>query len=177
MPQKLFLDKELCDVKIFCQDKVFECHKLILSLQSEVFKRMLANNNMAESTSGQIEATETSVSTLEDLLYFMYNDNLDEDKINADLLIAADYYIVSGLVNLCVSHLTSNLRDQNATEIMIAAYLTNQKELFGMACRYVHKQRLDHVQIMETGAWEKMKKKDPNLALEMMTEVMFHNKL
>ena len=169
--RKLFLDKEFCDVKIFCEDKILDCHKVVLSLQSEVFERMLANNNMAESTSGEIKATVTSAITLEALLYFLYNDNVDENKITGDLLIAANYYMVSGLVSLCVSHFTSNLTDKNAADVMVAAYKTNQKELFGLACGFV--QRLK-VPILETEAWEKMKKKDPNLACEMMAEAMFN---
>ena len=88
---------------------------------------MLANNNMAESTSGEIKATETRAVALEALLYFLYNENLDETKITFDLLVAADYYIVPDLVNLCVSHFTSNLTDKNAAEVMVAAYKTNQK--------------------------------------------------
>ena len=101
LTQKLFLDKKFSDVKIFCEDKTFECHKAVLCLQSEVFERMLANNSMAESISGEIKATETSAITLEALLYFLYNENLDGSKITGDLLIAADYYMVHPLVNFC----------------------------------------------------------------------------
>ena len=55
---------------------------------------------------------------------------------------------------------------------MVSAYKTNQKDLFHLACKFVRK-----YPIMETEALEKMKEKEPNLALEMMTEAMFHIKL
>ena len=168
--EKLFLDKELCDVKILCENRIFECHKIVLCLQSEVFKRMLAENNMTESKSGEISITET---TFEALLYFIYHSNFDESKINADLLTAVDFYNISGLVELCVSYLTANLSDKNVTADMISAYMINQKELFNLASRYVNNRKLEG-QTLEKEALESLKKKDPKLALEIMTEALFN---
>ena len=82
--------------------------------------------------------------------------------------------MVHHLVNFCVNYFTENLTDKNAIEVMISAYKTNQKELFHLACKFV---RRYEVPMVETEAWEKMKEKEPNLALEMMTEAMFHIKL
>ena len=56
---KLYLEGEFSDVKIHCDEKVFNCHKIILSGQSEVFKKMLSGNNI-EATSGKIEITDVS---------------------------------------------------------------------------------------------------------------------
>ena len=53
--EKLYLNDEISDVKIFCQDKIFNCHKLILACQSKVFKTMLLDSNMAESISGEVK--------------------------------------------------------------------------------------------------------------------------
>ena len=39
--QESFLNHEFSDVKITCESKVFDCHKVILSCQSDVFKGML----------------------------------------------------------------------------------------------------------------------------------------
>ena len=36
--RELYLNKELSDVKVICNEKVFECHKIVLSSQSDVFK-------------------------------------------------------------------------------------------------------------------------------------------
>merc|ERR1711981_788376 len=98
---------------------------------------------MTESTSGVIKDKKTSANTMEALLYFMYNENLDENKITGDLLIAADYYNVSDLVSFCVNYLTENLTDKNAIEVMVSTYLTNQRESYQSACRYVHRRRLE----------------------------------
>ena len=119
--QELYLDKQLCDVKIFCQDKIFYCHKLILSLRSEVFKRMLTGNNMIEATRGEINATKASAVTMEALLYFMYNYSMDEHEITVDLLVAADYYMVPDLVNQCMIHFASNLTEPVITNYWLVA--------------------------------------------------------
>ena len=42
---KLYSEGEFSDVKIFCDGKVFNCHKIILCRQSEVFERMLVKND------------------------------------------------------------------------------------------------------------------------------------
>ena len=106
----------------------------------------------------------------------MYNDNLDETKVTGDLLIAADYYNVSELVNFCVIQLSINLTEINAAEIMVSSYFTNQKELFCLACKFVSKQKLDG-KFLKKEALEKMKEKDPNLAWKMVTEALFNIKL
>ena len=176
--QHWLTDKKLkkgSDVKIFCEDKTYECHKIILSLQSEVFERML-DSNMAESKSGEIKIKGTSATTLEAILNFLYNENLDKNEITGDLLIAADFYMIQDLVTLCLQHLKANLTDQNATEVMISAYKTNQKELFRLACSYVAKKMVEGLTLKKE-ALEKMKEEDPELAIEMMSEAMFNCKL
>ena len=58
--EKLYLnDDGLSDVTIYCEDKIFKCHKLILSGQSKVFKNMLFDSNMVEATSGEIKIVDT----------------------------------------------------------------------------------------------------------------------
>ena len=52
---KLFLDKEFVDLKIICKGKTFECHKNVLSCQSDVFKTMFLNMNTNEAKSGQVK--------------------------------------------------------------------------------------------------------------------------
>ena len=45
MPEKLLLNKKLSDIKIVCNEKIFECHKVVLSCQSDVFETMFDNNS------------------------------------------------------------------------------------------------------------------------------------
>ena len=80
LANKLFLKSELSDVKIFCEDKIFDCHKTILCCQSEVFKGMLMNEKMVEAATGEIRIKDISAKTMKDLLYFIYHDDLDKTK-------------------------------------------------------------------------------------------------
>ena len=56
-----------------CKDKIFYCHKVILSSQSEVFKSMLTNVDMVEASSGEIKIVDIAANVIETLLYYLYN--------------------------------------------------------------------------------------------------------
>ena len=87
-------------------------YKAILS-QNEVFKGMLVDNKMLEKSSGEVKITDVSAAAMESLLYFFYHDDLPEYKITIDLLSAADKYIVSELIEICLRHLKANLTQGN----------------------------------------------------------------
>merc|ERR1719452_425613 len=93
--------------------------------------------------------------------------------ITHDLLMAADKYDIPGLVNVCINFMKENLNDENVVKVMTSAYLTNQKELFRMACKFVFKRGADD-QIVQIEAWKEFKEKDPVLANKMLEEAMFN---
>ena len=179
---------ELSDVKIYCEGKIFNCHKLILSGQSKVFKTMLSNNDMVEATSGEIKIVDTPAYVMIRVLFYIYHEYLDptmfyihyeklepiEPKMIAhELLMAADKYDIPDLVNICIKFMKGNLNDQNVVKVMTSAYLTHQKELFRMACNFVFKRGADN-QFVQTEAWKEFKNKDPMLATKMLEEAMFN---
>ena len=176
---------ELSDVKIYCEDKVFNCHKLILSGQSKVFKTMLINKDMVEATSGEIKIVDTPAHAMLRVLFYIYHEyfeptqfylhyeNLEPKLIAHDLLMAADKYDIPDLVNICVNFMKENLNDQNVVKVMTSAYLTRQKELFRMACNFVFKRGADN-QFVQIEAWKEFKKKDHMLATKMLEEAMFN---
>ena len=69
LSEKMYLNAELSDVKILCNGKVFDCHKVILS-QNEVFKTMLVDQKMLEKSSGEVKITDVPADAMESLLYF-----------------------------------------------------------------------------------------------------------
>ena len=71
--ENLYLDGKFSDIKIFCEDKIFYCHKVILSSQSEVFRSMLTNVDMVEASSGEIKIVDIAANVMETLLYYLYN--------------------------------------------------------------------------------------------------------
>ena len=178
---------ELSDVKIFCEGKIFNCHKLILSGQSKVFKTMLFNNDMVEATSGEINIVDTSANVMLRVLFYIYHEYLDPtmfyifhhdellepEMIAHDVLVAAEKYDIPDLVNMCVDFMAGSMNDTNVVNIMTSSFLTNKKELFKMACKFVFKRSGDG-QRVEIDAWKEFKEKDPVLANKMLEEAMFN---
>ena len=79
-------------MKLLCDGKIFECHKLVLSCQSEVFETMF-KSEMVESKSGEVPIDGVKADVLQNLIYFMYHDKvLNEEVINTDLLLLAHMY-------------------------------------------------------------------------------------
>ena len=186
--EKLYLnDDELSDVTIYCEDKIFKCHKLILSGQSKVFKTMLFNNDMVEATSGEINIVDTSANVMLRVLFYIYHEYLDPtmfyifhhdellepEMIAHDVLVAAEKYDIPDLVNMCIDFMAGSMNDTNVVNIMTSSFLTNKKELFKMACKFVFKRSGDG-QRVEIDAWKEFKEKDPVLANKMLEEAMFN---
>ena len=133
---------------------------------------MLVENDFIESTSGKIEITDISATTMENLLFFIYHEDLDGTKITGDLLVAANKYDVSDLVNYCVKFLGDNLSEKNVAGVMTSAFLADQEELFQSAYKFLFKLRIDN-QIVETEAWKKLQEENPALASKMLNKAVF----
>ena len=173
---KLYLEDELSDVKIHCDGKVFNCHKIILSGQSEVFKKTLSGNSI-EATSGKIEITDASATTMENLLFYIYHEDLHVENyakiiVDFNLLIAAVKYAISDLVNMCVKILKEKLSEENVVDVMTAAFLTDQEDLFELAYEFIFKSRIGK-QTVGVEAWKELKEKKPTLAFQMLEKAMF----
>ena len=105
---KLFKSKDFVDAKIICQGKTFECHKSVLSSRSDVFAAMFKNESMPEANSGVIKIDDFEAEVIEAMINFIYIDDIyDKKKITANLLRAADKYIIVDLVEFCLEHFMS----------------------------------------------------------------------
>ena len=111
---------------------------------------------------------------MENLLYYIYHESLKSiAMITHDLLLAADKYDIPDLVNICNELMIANMNDKNVMNVMTSAFLTNQKELFKMACEFVFK-RSRNGQSVEIEAWKEFKEKNPVLANKMLEKAMFN---
>ena len=136
--EKLYAEKEFVDVKVLCNGKIFSCHKIVLSRQSEVFKTIIRNKSLTEKKTGimKIEENDISSDVMEQLLYFVYHEKVkNATMINTDLLLAADKYNMQGLLDECCKLFPLSL--ENALDIMVLAETINQKSLFDTASRFV----------------------------------------
>ena len=109
-----------------------------------------------------------------DLAYIWYGIVFTgKNKINIDLLLAADKYNIPDLVKICVNHLKTNLTEVNAVDIMAKSYMINQKELFDAARKFVQFCK-NSGKPVEMEALEELKETNPTLALKMLSQAMFH---
>ena len=124
---------------------------------------MLMDSNMVETKTGEIKIPDISPITMENLLFFIYHDSLDQTKFSGDLMVAADKYNISALFKLCVNYFANNLTETNAVDVMNSAYETNEKELFEKACKFVLKHEVIGVE-----DWKDLMKKNPSYVIEIL---------
>ena len=178
LARKLDYDKEFADVKIVCFNKTFDCHKAVLSCQSEVFKTMIKNKTstekqaLIEKLAAVIEIYENDINSdsMEQLLFYVYHGKVrDIQVINTDLLRAADKYNVIHLFGMCVKYLQSNLSLENALDVLVSADLINQKTLFDSASRFV---RTNTGCLKKTSAYNEMFEKDPKFIARVLSKML-----
>ena len=169
---KLYGQNEFADIKIVCNGKKFDCHKLVLICQSDVLKTMIKNKSLIEKQfEGVMEIYENDFSsdTMEQILYYLYFQKVKDNKvINTDLMIAADKYNVKGLLDVCTNYLGSNLSEENVLNVLVKAELLDQKKLFDAASKFV----CNNIgRVNKTSAWEEMFKKNPTMIAGLFSKM------
>ena len=169
---KLFGDTEFSDLKLVCKEKTLNCHKAVLSCQSEVFRNMIKNKSLIEKPGEVMEIKEIDMNSnsMEQIVFYLYHSKVKDMKmINADLLMAADKYMVKGLLSLCVKYLICNLSLENVLDVLVKAELTNQKALFDCASRFV---RTNTGCLKKTSAYNEMFEKDPKFIALVLSKML-----
>jgi len=102
-----------CDLKIFCQDKEFSVHKVIICGRCEVFKNAFENESL-ESSSNVYTMKDTTAEACEEMLKFIYKGVPgDISKCVDDLLQLSDMYQLKELKAACLDSLMDNLKISN----------------------------------------------------------------
>lgn len=141
--------EKMSDFTIICgndSERSFPCHKLFLALRSPVFEAMLFHNTK-EAMEGKVYITDVSPNTMESLVEFIYTDNVNENEISADLLVASNKYQIGRLKALCEHYLVQHLTHENAAEILVQGYLSGSPEFLEEVIQYVS---MHWKKIMET---------------------------
>jgi len=129
----------------FVAEKTFNCHKIILSLRSPVFKDMfssLAKETIPNNSipCNKVAIRDVSADTMEKMLQFIYTDNIkisvNDTKID-ELLYAADKYQLGRLRSICERTLAGKLDDANAAEIAIASHMYGSKAFKKEVVKYI----------------------------------------
>ena len=167
----IFKAKKFTDFKIICGGKTFECHKVILGCQSDVFEAMFTNMNLTEANSGEVTIDDIDPNAMETMLDFLYHEEIkNANLINTKLLFAADKYNIGKLVETCIQHLKSNISEENALDILLTADLTNKTDLLEAASKFCLKNQEKLVKIK---SWNDMEKINPKFILELISKVYF----
>ena len=125
---------------------------------------------MTEARYGKVEIDDFKAVTVETMVYFMYNDNvLDEKMIDLDLLRIAEKYNIKSLVDFCAKHLEENLSLENALDVLVASHVTNQKGLFDAASNFVAENRGN---LVKTDSWNELMETNPKLANDVVMTVL-----
>ena len=164
----LFLNEDMSDLKILCDEKEFPGHKFILSISSSVFKTMFASNFM-ETTSKTLPIEDTDAETMEKFLRFLYTDQLKREELDCRLLILADRYQVDSLTHQCIEILQSKIDNENVMEVYYTAYLINHETLMKKARKYAREQN----GIKESPFWKELEENNPQLAMKVMKGIVF----
>jgi len=165
----MFSTKKFYDFKIICSNKIFECHKVVISCQSDVFDAMFTNMNMTEGNSGEVKVDDIKADVMETMIYFMYNQKvLDAKQINEELLLAADKYNIANLVKLCCEQLKAKISLENALDILLTADLTNQEEPLKATSEFMRK---NSGKLVKTSLWIEKEKTDLKLINDLYSKV------
>ena len=170
---QLFLDKDNSDVEIVCEDKTFNCHQLILSARSPVFRAMF-KTDMVEKRSQKVEIKELSSEVVAQMLNFIYTGSTNLKIENTpellfELLSAADQYQLELLKKVSEKKLTSTLTNDNCVKMLVLAEIYHADNLEKVAMEWVI-QNMHGLIIKNSEDWSNMIKNHPDLAIKVMKQ-------
>jgi len=162
----LFLDQtNNYDVTLTCGEKVFYCHKWMLSARSPVFKAMF-QSNMKENELGTVEIEDIQQEVVSELLQYIYSGtmSLNFEKYGKELLAAAEKYQVDQLKRACENELISKLDAENCIEMLLLGDRYKAKNLKKSAFEFFKKNE----EKFDTYDWDLVYEDNPKLVFDVM---------
>ena len=137
---ELLDSREFSDIELKCGEKVFNCHQVILSAGSPVFKAMF-QTDMEEKKTKVVTIKEMEPEVLAQMVYFMYTGESNEQNFTRemakDLYEAADRYQVAILKIKCEENIYLDLRAENAIDTLMFADLYQSDRLKEAAMKLI----------------------------------------
>ncbi|KAH9388988.1 hypothetical protein TYRP_008337 [Tyrophagus putrescentiae] len=159
----LFESQKFSDAILCVGKEEFYVHKAVLAARSPVFAAMF-QHEMEEKKQNRVEITDVDPVVLREMLRFIYTGKSSNlDKMEADLLSAADKYDLERLKVMCEESLCSNLSVESAAEVLILADMHSANQLKAHAIEYINTHATD---VMETIGWKEMIRSQPHLIAE-----------
>ena len=125
---------------------------------------------MAEAKSGEVKIDDFEAEVIEAMIYFIYNEEIQEkSKITTNLLRAADKYNIGDLVEFCIEHIKSNFSLDSVLDTLVLAHLMDEKELFDAASDFV-KENIGSV--VKTNDWKELQETNPKLIADVLSKIL-----
>lgn len=122
-------NETFADFEIEAGNKIFRVNKAVLASRSPVFNAIFTND-LKENRRGKIKVIDVSPNVMEELIRFMYCNEADTRwEIAVDLILAADKYQVTGLMDLCCQEITAIMNAENVLEWVTIASVLNDGTL------------------------------------------------
>lgn len=172
----MFEEGKLADIKIKpAKGKEISASKFVLS-RSPVFDAMLNRHDTKEAQEGVIKINDVSHGVLVEMLRYMYTDEVPKLKQMAlDLLVAANKYILPGLVTICKNYLMLNITAANFAGILTTADQLDVADLKEASIKFIIEK---HDDIFATADWKNLKISNVQLGMEVMErcfQVLYKN--
>ena len=163
--ENLFSNKEMCDVQVHCKDQVYDCHQLILSARSPVFRAMF-QAEMEEKQTRKVEIQDFNPPTMSALLTFIYTGKTPTLEEHAeDLLMAAEKYQIDQLKSLCVKKLCSNIEVKNCLNYLVIGDLYRAGNLKKASLKYITRNKGS---VFKSKDWVECLKDHPTIMAEVI---------
>merc|ERR1712200_109432 len=124
------------DVTIICNDGSVRAHKNVLSARSEYFDRMLSST-MKEGLTGVIEVKDMEMSVCQTILEYIYSGEVDQEKMNVEVLAEAEKMGLFTLKKECSSKLINDLSTSNCVKMIEAGDLHKDDDLKDKAKQFI----------------------------------------
>jgi speckle-type POZ protein len=161
----MFLEQTNCDVQFHLpRDQIIGGHIFILSARSDVFAFMF-KTDMQEANIGKVVIKDIQPEIFKELLHFIYSGRTKEsltEETAQSLIIAADKYDIKSLKKEGVRYLFTQIREDNAIELLIWGHLHLVEKLKDAALNFVAE---NFKTIFETDKWQELTEKYPELCL------------
>ena len=152
---------------LICDGQMFHFNKALLSMISEVFGRMIATSNSKESSKNSVDIEDFTPDTIKAFQRVAFGDEEIEDEyFTPELLMFAQKYLMKKLVLKIKARLMDSLSNENIFNVIKAAYLIDDQDMFKEASKYLLKNK---DQLKGTPNWNAFKIEHSVCMIEALT--------
>ena len=151
---------------IICQGEKFHFNKILLSLVSEVFAKMVQGPFNKEATSNTAEIVDFSPDTIRTFQKFAFEDQeIKDEDVNVELLMFAQKYLMTPLVTKCKEQLLATITHGNVFDIIKTAYFLDDENMFKIASEYI---KVNSNDLEDTDEWLSLEETNPKIMIKVL---------